>query len=122
MIVIQLWVIFINTESQPNTIHKELKCGIIIPFFDLIFYTCGWLLFTVGLFQIKLYSYGKERLALITFIFGAIAGYLVFLYLIFGPTLFIKNGVSLFIASIIAIFLSHSKRVKKIYLESKKPK
>ena len=78
-IAIYLWTIYTNINYNPNHIPVSHHDYGISGFVILACYTIAWIIFIVGLLQLKCYLLGKDRIYLIVFIYGAIISYTLFL-------------------------------------------
>lgn len=125
IIGIYLLTLFLNIKYDPNHIPKNHHDYGVNGFLVFITYTFGWLIFFIGYYQVRNYLYGKDNLHLITFIFSSISGYTLFLLFVCTPIDTVlysgsfKKGMALFIPSIIVLLLSHTKKFKRVHIESK---
>lgn len=126
IIVIYLWSILKTIEYNPNHKMKSHHDYSINGFLIFAGYTYCWGVFVFGLFQLKYYLLGKDKLQIITITYSCMIGYLLFLVLICKPidmslvnTGFFKKPMALIIPSSIALLYSRTSIAKKIHMQSK---
>ena len=127
LIAIYLWGIFIEIDYNPNYVMKGHHDYAFRGYLLFIFYTIGWVLFLIGIIQLKCHLMGLNRLPLISIIYFGIIGYVFFLLTICGnfDSSIIKTGafrksINIVLPSLIVLSFSWTKYVKNIHLESKK--
>lgn len=122
-IVIYLTLMFVDIEYNPNYKMKGHHDYAFNGYLLFGLFTCFWLVFTFGLFQLKFYLEGKERLPLTKFVFGGLFLYGLFLILLEYPFSSEKNNilhlVMLTLASLLMLVFSLAKPAKESHRQSK---
>ena len=126
VIAIYLWSIFTKIHYNPNYVMKGHHDYPINVFLIFGIYTCGWGIFVLGLFQLKLYLNGNNQLTIITIIYTCLILYAFFL-LLEGSTIDrsilstgrFKKSMAIIIPSSNVLIFSWTKYAKRINLESK---
>lgn len=76
VIVLYLIFMFANIKYNPYHVMKHHHDYPFSGYLLFFIFTCFWGVFVLGLFQLKSYLLGKERLLFVNFIFGALTLYL----------------------------------------------
>jgi hypothetical protein len=121
-----LTIIFLNFNIDGPTESLENPRISVATFFFFLFYCASWIIFLIGLFQLKHYINGKNNLALITLIFGSFFVYGIFLLIVLELKSIIDlffcplNKVTFFvITSLIILIFSRTSFIKKMRLNQK---
>jgi hypothetical protein len=129
LIAIYLWTIFVKIDYDPNYIMKGHHDYRFLGYLKFMIYCIAWVIFIIGIFQLKYHLMGKNRLLLISIIYFGIIGYILYLLSVcygFGMAIAktgaFRKALTLILPSLIILIFSWTKYVKKIHKESKSNK
>ncbi|MGC4039286.1 MAG: hypothetical protein QM710_00395 [Flavobacterium sp.] len=127
LIAAYLVYVFASIDFDPDYTNKGHHDNAFNGYMIALICTFFWTVFIVGLFQVKYYLQGKERLYLVSFIFAGLSLYLLALTFLCFPMSYkekrtidaFMNFFVLIIPSLILLGFSWTKYVRNIHNQSK---
>lgn len=126
LVAVYLFLIFLKIDYNPNYVRKGHHDFSFKGYLKFFIYLIGWFFFLMGVFQLKEYLLGQNKLLLISVLYIIIISYVLFLFSVtygFNETS-LKTGAffkaaSLIISSFIVLLFSWTKYATELHERSK---